>query len=155
MEPHDAKIRSKKPKKRRPGIPGALTGAAGAYFAAAELSRRGAVALFTVRNTKGFDVVVTSQNGCQFSTVQVKTVKDKRPGFWLLGSRPDAHPPETAFYVFVWGAGDLSSPMAAYVVPATIVVATYDQNPEWPNWACPKGREPEFLNRWDSIMSSN
>jgi hypothetical protein len=68
----------KRPKTRKPAIQNALTGAAGTYFVAAELSRRGAVVLMTVRNTKGFDLVATSSDGNGFATFEVKSSSKRR-----------------------------------------------------------------------------
>jgi hypothetical protein len=42
-------------------IPPVLTGVAGEYFVAAELSRRGYIASISLRNTRGIDILVTNQ----------------------------------------------------------------------------------------------
>ena len=49
-----------------------LTGVAGEYFAAAELSRRGYVASITLRNTKGIDIIATNEEGSKTINIQVK-----------------------------------------------------------------------------------
>ena len=50
-----------------------LTGVAGEYFVAAELSLRGYVASITLRNTKGIDIVVSNEEGNKTVNIQVKT----------------------------------------------------------------------------------
>jgi hypothetical protein len=46
-----------------------------------ELSRRGMVALPTVRNTTGFDIVVTNLDGTRHANIQVKTSGKRVSGF--------------------------------------------------------------------------
>jgi hypothetical protein len=60
-----------------------LSGIAGEYFAAAELSRHGLVAAVTLRNTRGIDIVVSRAGKSGSATVQVKTVQNG-PAKWLL-----------------------------------------------------------------------
>jgi hypothetical protein len=59
----------------------ALIGIAGVHYVASELARRGMVALPTVRNTAGFDIVVTNPEGTRHANVQVKTSGKKVVGF--------------------------------------------------------------------------
>ena len=51
----------------------ALVGAAGVHWVVSELSRRGLIALPTVRNTAGFDIVVATPDGSSTATLEVKT----------------------------------------------------------------------------------
>lgn len=50
----------------------ALIGIAGVHYVVAELSRRGLVALPTVRNTAAYDILVANQQGTRHANVQVK-----------------------------------------------------------------------------------
>ena len=50
-----------------------LTGVAGEYFVAAELSRRGYIASITLRNTQGIDLLASDQNATRQIAIQVKT----------------------------------------------------------------------------------
>ena len=61
-----------------------LVGVSGEYFVAAELSRRGYIASITLRNTKGIDIVASSENGDKTVNIQVKT---KSKGKWWLLSK--------------------------------------------------------------------
>ena len=63
-----------------------LTGVAGEYFAAAELSRRGYVASITLRNTKGIDIIATNEEGSKTINIQVKTSGLKTRG-WILNKK--------------------------------------------------------------------
>ena len=77
-----------------------LIGAAGVHFVVSELSLRGLVALPTIRNTAGIDILVSEPDGSGQANLQVKTRSSKedywptsRPERCLKGSR--------SFYVFV------------------------------------------------------
>ena len=77
-----------------------LIGAAGVYHVTSELSRRGCVALPTVRNAAGADILVWNPSSGRHAVLQVKTSQYlvkfwpmSRPGTSLRGRR--------AFYVFV------------------------------------------------------
>jgi hypothetical protein len=52
-------------------IPPVLTGVAGEYFVAAELSRRGYIASISQRNTRGIDILATSQDGSRLHRQQI------------------------------------------------------------------------------------
>lgn len=55
----------------------ALIGIAGVHYVAAELSRRGMVALPTTRNTAAYDIVVVTQAGDKHANIQVKASSTK------------------------------------------------------------------------------
>jgi hypothetical protein len=61
----------------------ALIGAAGVFHVAAELSLRGMIALPTIRNTAGYDLIVTSRDGLGRANIQVKT-SGQHPNFWPI-----------------------------------------------------------------------
>ena len=63
-----------------------LTGVSGEYFAAAELSRRGHIASITLRNTKGIDIVASSEDGSKTINIQVKT-RSKNTKGWMLNKK--------------------------------------------------------------------
>ncbi|MCK6508196.1 hypothetical protein L6R53_33360 [Myxococcota bacterium] len=77
-----------------------LIGNAGVYWVAMELSLRGLVALPTVRNCPGADVLVLDPNTGALATLQVKT-SGKRPKFWPATAPPDAWRKTSHAYVFV------------------------------------------------------
>lgn len=76
-----------------------LSGAAGHYLVAAELSRRGYIATITLRNAKGVDVLATDQCGSRTVAIQVKTNKGSHQK-WMLRAPCNQHSPKF-FYVFV------------------------------------------------------
>ena len=51
----------------------ALLGAAGVFHVSAELMMRGIIALPTIRNTAGYDIIATAQDGARQANIQVKT----------------------------------------------------------------------------------
>lgn len=67
--------------KRR--VSGPLIGIAGVHYVAAELSRRGMIALPTIRNTAAYDIIVATPDGRKHANVQVKTSQD-RVSFWPM-----------------------------------------------------------------------
>ena len=77
-----------------------LTGVAGEYFAAAELSRRGYVASITLRNTKGIDIIATNEEGSKTINIQVKTSGLKTRG-WILNKKAEEMTDENMFYILV------------------------------------------------------
>jgi hypothetical protein len=77
-----------------------LIGAAGVHFIVSELSLRGLIALPTIRNTAGIDVVVVDKDGTLYANLQVKTSKSK-VAFWPIGSRYKEWRGENNWYAFV------------------------------------------------------
>jgi hypothetical protein len=63
----------------------ALIGAAGVHFVVSELSLRGFIALPTIRNTAGMDIVAVHPNGEWHANIQVKTSRSK-VSFWPIGT---------------------------------------------------------------------
>jgi|SRR2546425_7931684 len=78
----------------------ALIGAAGVHFVVSELSLRGLVALPTIRNTRGIDVVVVKSDGSWHAKLQVKSSKNK-VNFWPVGSKYRDFSGPNNFFVFV------------------------------------------------------
>jgi hypothetical protein len=74
-----------------------LVGIAGVHFVVGELSRRGWIALPTIRNTRGIDVMATKEN--KSVQIQVKTRKNSRR--FLLEKSAEKLINESLFYVFV------------------------------------------------------
>lgn len=91
-----------------------LSGIAGEYFVAAELSRRGYVASLTLRNTRGIDILVSNADATRSVGIQVKT-KQGIGADWMLNKKVESDSAENLFFVFVTlnalGAPDY------YVVP--------------------------------------
>ena len=66
-----------------------LSGVAGEYFVAAELSRRGYLASITLRNTRGIDVLVTNADASKSAGIQVKTNQNSIKK-WILNVKAKA-----------------------------------------------------------------
>ncbi len=123
-----------------------LTGVAGEYFVAAELSRRGCIASVTLRNTKGVDILAANEDGTRTALIQVKTNGTSKPS-WILNSKAETMSDDRLFYVFVaLGATD-GSP-AYYIVPSQ-VVADYTATSH-KNWLA--GTKKSGGSRKDSNM---
>jgi hypothetical protein len=107
------------PNKKR--ISGNNSGMAGVFWVASELSRRNWIALRTVRNQKGVDIIATSTRprGTKFVEVQVKAIQGRR--FWLLGPKERKEIPNRKSLFFVFVRPQSASPLAgfeAFVVPS-------------------------------------
>jgi hypothetical protein len=83
-----------------PTLDKALIGAAGVHFVASELSLRGLIALPTIRNTAGIDIVVVNKDGTWHANLQVKTSRSK-VGFWPIGAKYSEWCGQNNYYVFV------------------------------------------------------
>jgi hypothetical protein len=80
-------------------IPGSTFGMAGVFWVASGLSRRNWIAMPTVRNQKGVDIIATATrpSGSKFVEIQVKSSQGR--GFWLLGPMKRKNP-ESKMVVF-------------------------------------------------------
>jgi hypothetical protein len=78
-----------------------LSGIAGTYYVAAELSRRGYVALVTLKNTAGVDIFVSSEESFKSVGIQVKTNQHNKRKGWLLSKKNEELINENLVYVLV------------------------------------------------------
>jgi hypothetical protein len=145
-----------KPKK----IPPVLTGVAGEYFVAAELSRRGYIASISLRNTRGIDILATNQDGSRSITIQCKT-NQKADRKWLLNEKSEEFVSKDHFYVFV-ALGQPTDRPRFHIVPSKVVAErTKKGHRKWLDTPGRKGQkhrdtpmrnfldpEDEFLERW-------
>lgn len=77
-----------------------LSGVAGEYFVAAELSRRGYLASITLRNTKGVDILCSNADATKTVAIQVKTNRRSNRE-WVLNQKAESFYADNHFYVFV------------------------------------------------------
>ena len=77
-----------------------LIGSAGVHYVCAELNMNGLIALPTVRNTRGMDVVVLSQSGSLLANLQVKA-SSKKVTHWPIGKAYRDWNGENDYYIFV------------------------------------------------------
>jgi hypothetical protein len=88
------------PKRSTPATSTALMGIAGVHYVAAELSRRGMVALPTVRNTAAYDIIVVTQEGDRHANIQVKA-SSTRTSFFPMPSPEKIRAGKCDHYVLV------------------------------------------------------
>ena len=77
-----------------------LCGVAGEYFVAAELTRRGYIASITLRNTRGIDILASSEDGKHQVGLQVKSNQGNSPE-WILSQKAEDYYGDNLFYAFV------------------------------------------------------
>jgi hypothetical protein len=104
---------------------------AGVFWVASELLRRNWIALPTVRNQKGVDIIATTEarGASKFIELQVKTSQHSRAKFWMLGAKERRKIPkrESLFFVFV-RPESTSKHFEAFVVPSSKVRSEASQN---------------------------
>jgi hypothetical protein len=123
-----------------------LTGVAGEYFVAAELSRRGYIASITMRNSPGIDILATTLKAKRAVTIQCKTSTSSTKG-WILSNKAEVFTPKNHFYVFV-RLGEKDDHPSYHIVPSK-VVAKYVKT-RHSAWL--KGKKPNGGKRKDSAM---
>lgn len=115
-----AKTTSKPTKKVAPEkIPTGLSGTAGEYFVAAQLSRLGHIASINLKNTKGVDILVMNDSGTRQVMIQVKTNQGSERT-WMLTKKADTLKQDHLFYVFVNLNGVRAMP-EFFIVPSKVV----------------------------------
>jgi len=107
-----------------------LTGAAGEYFVAGELSRKGYIASLTMKNTIGIDIIASRTDGSHTVNIQVKTKRHKGAN-WVLSKKADTFVNDSIIYVFV-DIHDENERPKYYVVPSKLVAKhTKTRYTEW------------------------
>jgi hypothetical protein len=141
-----------------------LVGVAGTYYVAAELSMRGYIALVTLKNTKGIDLIVSSEESFNSVGIQVKTNQNANNQGWILSSKNENLNSDNLIYVFVNLKTNNSRP-DFFIVPSNIVadyIKTVHKN--WLETPGKKGQQhndspmrkffdknSDFRERWDII----
>ena len=77
-----------------------LIGIAGVHYVVSELSRRGLVALPTIRNTAAYDIVALNEQGTKHANIQVKA-SSKRVTFFPMPPAEKVRTGRHDIYVFV------------------------------------------------------
>ncbi len=114
-----------------------LSGVAGEYFVAAELSRRGNIASITLRNTKGVDILAANENGTKTAMVQVKTNQGSQRA-WPMRSTAERVSDGRLFYIFVALGGPNGVP-SYHVVPSAVVAEYITESHR--NWLARPSRD--------------
>ena len=73
-----------------------LSGVAGEFFVAAELSRLGYIASITLRNTRGIDILASNVAATRQVAIQVKTNQGSDPG-WVLNKKAETFYADSLF----------------------------------------------------------
>jgi len=137
----------------RSKIDNALVGSAGVHYVAALLSMRGLIALPTIRNAPGIDLVVVNLAGTWHANIQVKTSQYK-VNFWPISSRFHEFSGPNNYYAFVRYITkgclfEVFLETADNVIRGaeTVIADTKERGlKEWaPSWYLP--RDPEGLKR--------
>lgn len=141
-----------------------LTGIAGEYFVAAELSRRGIMASITLRNNDSIDIHASTGDGKHLVAIQVKTNQygNRR---WALGVKSEITKADNLYYVFVSLKGEYER--AEYFIVPSVVVSRRIKT-RYAKWLKTPGKngqphndnnirnfsdpEGEFLERWDLLL---
>lgn len=105
-------------------LPTILSGIAGQYFVAAEVSRRGYIATLTLRNTRGVDMLVACSDASKSVGIQVKTNQGSSK-VWLLDKKAEESATENLVYVFVNLNNDTESKTPQFHVVPSHVVAEF------------------------------
>ena len=142
-----------------------LSGVAGEYFVAAELSRRGFIASITLRNTRGVDILVSNADATKSVGVQVKT-NQRANKEWLLNKKVEEGGDETAknlFFIFV-NLNGVGAPGYHVVPKADVSAFTRSGHAKWLNTPGRKGQphrdtpmrtfvdpDGKYIDRWDLL----
>jgi hypothetical protein len=79
-----------------------ITGATGEFYVAAEISKRGAIATLTVKNTPMVDVIATNLANGKSASIQVKTRSIRNTQGWKLTNKAETQSTiKNHYYVFV------------------------------------------------------
>jgi len=140
-----------------------LTGVAGEYFVAAELSAQGYIASITLRNTRGVDIVCSNEDASKSVVIQVKTNRHSDRN-WVLNQKSESFYADSHFYVFV-NLNDRQKTPDYFIVPSKIVAKhTKQSHAIWLNTPGRSGIahndntmrhfneiKEKYLNRWDLL----
>jgi len=139
-----------------------LSGVAGEYLVAGELTRKGFIAALTMRNSKGVDILVSNDKATKTIGIQVKT-NQGRLDWWLLTEKAEDYFAKNLFYVFV-NLNNGETP-EFYIAPSEIVadfVKRYHrcwlktpgrrgQKHNDTSLRCFQDSKRKYLNRWDLL----
>ena len=119
-----------------------LTGIAGEYYAAAELSVQGYMAAVTLRNNESIDILAYRQADSKQFAIQVKTVQHGSPK-WPLNKKAESDFKDNKFYIFVHLKSELTRP-DFYIVPSQQLAENVKNNHK--NWLAELGRQGQAHN---------
>ena len=140
-----------------------ITGIAGEYFVAGELSRRGYMASITLRNNDSIDIHASNLSTSKIFAIQVKT-SQYLTRQWPLGQKAEDLFSDNMFYVFV-AFKNIADRPDYFIVPSKHVAKHVKEGHR--NWLATPGkngqvhkdtsmrqfsdREGKYLERWDLL----
>ena len=140
-----------------------LSGVAGEYFVAAELSRRGYLASITLRNTKGVDILCSNADATKTIAIQVKTNR-RSSREWVLNQKAESFYATNHYYVFVNLHDSVNSPDYFIVPSEAVALYVKETHVEWLNTPGKGGRahidtpmrkfadtSEKYKDRWDLL----
>ena len=144
-------------------LPSVLSGVAGEYYVAAELTAKGYIASITLRNTKGVDILCSNSDATKSVAIQVKTNR-RSARDWMLNKKSEEYFADNLFYVFV-NLHESAQPPDYFVVPSEVVAKhAKDGHKQWRTTPGKQGQEHNdttmrkfsdkdevYLNRWDLL----
>jgi len=139
-----------------------LSGVAGEYLVAGELSRRGYIASITLRNSKGVDILASNENASKTVGIQVKTNQRTEKG-WLLNKKAEHYVSSNLFYILV-NLNNGTKP-DFFIVPSKVIATQIKiGHKKWLKILNRKGKKHKdtpmrkfrdsgnkYLNRWDLL----
>jgi len=136
-----------------------LIGIAGVHYVVSELSRRGFIALPTIRNTAGIDVLGAGPDGSGQFVLQVKTSGEIKTSqedgrqWWPMSQPKNCLTGPNAFYVFV-RYNELKEKFEAFLESAASAIKQVEDNliaeravghKDFPCWGLPKSPKDQKL----------
>lgn len=97
-----------------------ITGVSGEYFAAAELSRRGWIAVLTLKNTPNIDLIATTPDGSRTVNIQVKTRSVGNRQGWILTKGIETIVPNNNFYIVFVDLQGIDSKPDYFIIPKNL-----------------------------------
>ncbi len=144
-------------------IPTNLTGTAGEYFTAAELSARGWLTTMTIKNAPGIDILAQHAESRRLVSVQVKTKVATTKFFPFVSGREVASAAGDGWFVFV-SLNELVQRPDFFVVPQPHVMAiahvTREQysrrkHGDPPRMSCHQDWIKGYAERWQDLEAPN
>ncbi|MBI4664402.1 MAG: aspartate ammonia-lyase [Verrucomicrobia bacterium] len=129
-----------------PKLTHGLSGTAGEYHAAAELSRRGYLATITNKNAESVDILAARPNSGRALKIQVKTTQSEK-AHWVLREKDEEDHGPGFFYIFV-RLGALGTRPDFHIVPGRFVAKTIKKGHS--DWL--KGMKKDGSRRKDTNM---
>ncbi len=140
-----------------------LTGIAGEYFVAAELSRRGFMASITLRNNDSVDIHASKLSTGKMFAIQVKSNQSGRSE-WIMNKKAEVTHSANHYYVFVALKSVYERPLF-YIVPSKEVARfTTETHANWLATPGKKGQKHndgsmrkfaditgKFLDKWELL----